>query len=51
MQINSWVKTGRALAMAAALLPAAAQATLFTGTALFDFDNIAAGTPSRLTTR
>jgi hypothetical protein len=45
MQINSWVKTGRALAMAAALVPAAAQATLFDQTAVFDFENIAAGTP------
>jgi hypothetical protein len=39
MQLSLWVKSGRALAMAAALVPAAAQATLF------DFENIAAGTP------
>jgi hypothetical protein len=45
MQSSLWVKAGRALAMAAALLPAAAHATLFTGTALFNFENIAAGTP------
>jgi hypothetical protein len=45
MQLSLWVKVGRALAIAAALLPAAAQATLFTQTALFDFEDIAAGTP------
>jgi len=45
MQSSLWVRTGRALAMAAALGPAAAHATLFTGTALFNFEDIAAGTP------
>jgi hypothetical protein len=45
MQSSLWVKAGRALAMAAALLPAAAHATLFNGTAVFNFENIAAGTP------
>jgi hypothetical protein len=45
MQIDSWVKTRRALAMAAALVPAAAQATLYNQTAVFDFEDIAAGTP------
>jgi len=45
MQLNSWVKAGRALLMAAALAPAAAHATLFNGTALFNFEDIAAGTP------
>jgi len=44
MQLSLWVKSGRALAMAAVLLPAAAQATLFNQSALFDFENIAAGT-------
>jgi hypothetical protein len=39
MQMSLWVTAGRALAMAAVLVPAAAQATLF------DFENIAAGTP------
>ena len=45
MQMSLWVKAGRALAMAAALVPAAAHATLFNGTAVFDFENITAGTP------
>jgi hypothetical protein len=45
MQSSLWVKAGRALAMAAALLPAAAHATLFNGTAVFNFENIPAGTP------
>jgi hypothetical protein len=45
MQINSWVKTGRALAMAAALVPAAAQATLYDLAAVFNFENIPVGTP------
>jgi hypothetical protein len=36
--MSLWVTAGRALAMAAVLVPAAAQATLF------DFENIAAGT-------
>jgi hypothetical protein len=45
MQLSLWVKSGRALAMAAALVPAAAQATLFDQAAFFDFENIAAGTP------
>jgi hypothetical protein len=45
MQSSLWVKAGRALAMAAALLPAAAHATLFNGTAVFNFENIAARTP------
>jgi PEP-CTERM motif len=49
MQIDSWVKTGRALAMAAALVPAAAQATLFNQTAVFDFENIALGTTTTFT--
>ena len=39
MQMSLWVKSARAFAVAAALLPAAARATLF------DFENIAAGTP------
>jgi hypothetical protein len=39
MQMRLWVKSASALVMAAALVPAAAQATLF------DFENIAAGTP------
>jgi PEP-CTERM motif len=39
MQSSLWVKSACALAMAAALVPAAAQATLF------DFENIMAGTP------
>jgi hypothetical protein len=38
MQMSLWITAGRALAMAAALVPAAAQATLF------DFENIASGT-------
>ena len=38
MQMSLWVKSARAFAVAAALLPAAARATLF------DFENIAAGT-------
>ena len=37
MQMSLWVKSARAFAVAAALLPAAARATLF------DFENIAAG--------
>jgi len=45
MQSSLWIKAGRALAIAAALLPAAAQATLFNGTAVFNFEDIAAGTP------
>jgi hypothetical protein len=45
MKLSFWVKAGRALAMAAALLPAAAHTTLFNGTAVFNFENIAAGTP------
>ena len=45
MQLVSWVKAGRALLIAAALAPAAAHATLFNGTALFDFENIAPNTP------
>ena len=45
MQLSLWVKAGRTFAMAAALVPAAAQATLFDQAALFDFENIAAGTP------
>jgi hypothetical protein len=49
MQIDSWVKTGCALAMAAALVPAAAQATLFNQTAVFDFENIALGTTTTFT--
>jgi PEP-CTERM motif len=49
MQIDSWGKTGRALAMAAALVPAAAQATLFNQTAVFDFENIALGTTTTFT--
>ena len=39
MQMRLWVKSACAFVMAAALVPAAAQATLF------DFENIAAGTP------
>ena len=39
MQMRLWVKSARAFAVAAALLPAVARATLF------DFENIAAGTP------
>jgi hypothetical protein len=45
MQMSLCVKSASALAMAAALLPAAAHATLFNGTAVFNFENIAAGTP------
>jgi hypothetical protein len=44
MQLSLWVKAGCAFAMAAALVPAAAQATLFDQAALFDFEDIAAGT-------
>jgi hypothetical protein len=40
MQIRLWVNSACAFVMAAALVPAAAQATLF------DFENIAAGTPT-----
>ena len=39
MQMRLWVKSACALVMAAALVPVAAQATLF------DFENVAAGTP------
>jgi hypothetical protein len=45
MQVSLCVKSACALAMAAALLPVAAQAALFTQSALFDFENIQAGTP------
>jgi PEP-CTERM motif len=40
MQIRLWVNSACAFVMAVALVPAAAQATLF------DFENIAAGTPT-----
>jgi PEP-CTERM motif len=45
MQMSLWVKSTCAFVMAAALVPAAAQATLFTQSALFDFENIPVGTP------
>jgi hypothetical protein len=43
MRMSSWVKAGCAVAMTAALVPAAAQATLF------DFENIALGTTTTFT--
>ena len=43
MRISSWVKAGCAVAMTAALVPAAAHATLF------DFENIALGTATNFT--
>jgi hypothetical protein len=39
MQMRLWVKSACASVMAAAVVPAAAQATLF------DFEDVAAGTP------
>jgi hypothetical protein len=43
MRISSWVKAGCAVAMTAALVPAAAHATLF------DYENIALGTTTNFT--
>jgi hypothetical protein len=43
MRMSSWVKMGCAVAMTAALVPAAAQATLF------DFESIALGTTTNFT--
>ena len=43
MRISSWVKAGCAVAMTAALVPAAAHATLF------DFENVALGTTTNFT--